>query len=71
MLLDASDLSLKVGESYQLKATLSPADSTEVKLYLETTDNKVVSVDGNGKLQAKSSGSAIIFVKQKAVEPHS
>lgn len=61
--LDASDLSLKVGESYQLKATLSPADSTEVKLTWETTDNKVVSVDGNGKLQAKSSGSAIIFVK--------
>ncbi len=61
--LDASALNLKTGETYALKATLTPADSTEAKITWETSDARVATVDASGKITAKATGSAIIAAK--------
>lgn len=61
--LDASALNLKAGEVYALKAALTPADSTDAKITWETSDAKVATVDANGKVTAKATGSAIIMAK--------
>ena len=61
--LDASALNLKAGEVYALKATLTPADSTDAKITWESSDTKVATVDANGKVTAKATGSTIIMAK--------
>ena len=61
--LDASALNLKTGEVYALKATLTPADSTDAKITWESSDTKVATVDANGKVTAKATGSTIIMAK--------
>jgi uncharacterized protein YjdB len=64
--LDVSDLKLKVGEYYYIKATLTPKDSTEVKLTWESSDTKVATVDSSGKVVGKNAGSTIIMVRTEA-----
>ncbi len=63
---DVSDLKLKTGEAYTIKTTLAPAGSTDNGLVWESSDTKVAIVDDNGKVTAKSSGSAIIMAKTEA-----
>ena len=61
--LDAATLNLKAGEVHIFKPTLTPKDSTDTAIVWESSDTKVATVDDEGKLIAKSAGSAIIMAK--------
>lgn len=63
---DKTDLELKTGESYTIKTTLTPKDSTENYLSWESSDTKVAVVDDDGKVTAKGAGSAIIMARTEA-----
>ncbi|HHV10711.1 MAG TPA: hypothetical protein GXX75_10595 [Clostridiales bacterium] len=60
---DVSTLKLKVGESYEIKTTFTPTDSTDTNLAWESSDTKVATVDDSGKITGKGAGSAIIVAK--------
>ena len=64
--LDETELDMKVGESYQLKAALTPKDSTDNGLVWESSNTKVATVDAEGKVTARETGSAIIMVRTEA-----
>lgn len=53
------DVSVKVGETHQLRAYTDPSDSTDPIVW-RTSDGAVARVDENGKLQAISKGKAVI-----------
>lgn len=57
--LDRTTLTLQEGSSYTLTATIAPADATN-KLVIWTSDNEDVATVSNGKVTAKSSGTAKI-----------
>ncbi len=52
-------------KTYQLYATLTPANTTNTKLIWSTTDGKVATVDQNGKVTFKSSGKVTIVVQSE------
>lgn len=56
------NLTLKKGASQKLAVVLTPLTSQQ-KVTYSTSDKKVVSVDGKGKLKAKKAGKAKITVK--------
>ncbi|MBM6777602.1 Ig-like domain-containing protein [Collinsella tanakaei] len=60
--LDKTSLSLDKGESYTLKATVTPADAENKKVTWRSSDTKVATVDANGKVTAVAPGSATIIV---------
>ncbi len=64
--LDKTELKLKAGEYYYLKASLTPKDSTENNLVWESSDTKVAVVDGDGKVTGKQAGNTIIMVRTEA-----
>lgn len=58
------ELDLKLGEEYQLKPTISPANATFKDNIEYTSDNEeVATVDNNGKITALKPGAATIKVK--------
>ncbi len=61
--LDAATLNLKAGESHIFKPTLTPKNSTDNTIVWESSDTKVATVDEDGKVIAKSAGSAIIMAR--------
>nr|WP_242999813.1 leucine-rich repeat protein [Ruminococcus bromii] len=62
VLLNKTSLTLDVGKSYTLTKTVSPSDA--VTSYTWSSSNtSVVTVDGNGKVTAKKTGTATITVK--------
>ena len=60
--LDKAALSLEVGESAQLTATVSPADATDRNVIWTSSDESVAKVS-DGKVTAVKSGNAIVTVK--------
>ncbi len=60
---DVKDLELNVGQSYTIKTTMTPANSTEITLTWESTDTKVATVDQNGKVTGVATGKAVIIAK--------
>ena len=60
--LNSTSLSLTEGDSYQLKATISPADATNQNVKWESSDSSVADVDQNGLVGALKEGTAIITV---------
>jgi len=63
---DVSTLNLVAGQYYYIKTTLTPKDSTDNGLVWESSDSKIATVDGDGKVVAKSAGSAIIMARTEA-----
>lgn len=62
--INKNTLSLTVNQSETLKLTLSPSDTTDSKTATWSSSNsKIASVDSNGKVTAKSTGTATITVK--------
>ncbi len=61
--LDASTLNLKVGETHTFKPTLTPKNSTDAAIVWESTDTKVATVDDEGKVTAKGTGTATIIAR--------
>lgn len=60
--LDKTSATLKVGEELQLQATVKPADASYPELTWTSSDDKVVTVDANGKIKAVAAGTAKITV---------
>ncbi len=60
---DVATLNLKVGESYAIKPTFTPTDSTDTNLVWESSDTKIATVDDTGKVTGKGTGVAIIMAK--------
>ncbi len=60
--LDQNELTLEEGENAALAATVEPADATNKKISWKSSDDKVVTVDQNGKLSAVKAGTATVTV---------
>ncbi len=60
--LDKTNATLKVGEELQLKATVAPENASYPELTWVSSDDKVVTVDANGKIKAVAAGTAKITV---------
>lgn len=58
--LDKKTLSLKVGETSQLKATITPANATNQTVIWTSTNPSVATVSSSGLVTAKSAGTAKI-----------
>lgn len=63
---DVSQLELRTGDTYHLKTTLAPKDSTDTLLVWESSDTQVAMVDDNGKITAKKSGTAVISARTES-----
>ena len=61
--LNKTELSLKKGQTETLVAIVSPDDATEPTVTWSSSDNKVATVDQNGKVNAISLGSTQITAK--------
>lgn len=59
---DATVLSMIVNEQRQVTATIVPATASEQTLSWQSSDNNVVTVDQNGLLTAKRTGTAIVSI---------
>lgn len=64
IVLEETEITLAVGDEYELYAELSPEDATARLLY-SSSDEQVVTIDEDGLLFAKKLGSANITVKDK------
>lgn len=60
--LDKTSVTLNVGDTHTIKATLTPNDTTD-KVTYTSSDANVVNVDATGKVTAKAKGTATITVK--------
>lgn len=58
--LNKTSLSLKVGETVTLTATVLPDNATNKKVTWKSSDSSVATVDSNGKVKAVAGGSATI-----------
>lgn len=66
--LNKSKLSLKVGATYTLKATVSPSNATSKALVWTSSNPKVATVSSKGKVTAKAKGTAKITCTTKSGE---
>jgi len=62
VIIDNSTLSLTPGNTSQLTATVEPSDSVSKNVTWTSSDEKVATVDNNGKVTAVANGTAIITV---------
>lgn len=60
--LDESSLTLEIGDSAQLEATITPDDATNQELTWSSSDREVVKVSRSGEITAVGSGSARVYV---------
>lgn len=60
--LDRHELSLEVGDTFPLKATVTPADATNPAIVWSSNKPAVATVDENGKVTALTPGNAVITV---------
>ncbi len=58
-----SSITLAPGETATIKATVSPSNAANKKITWSSSDNKVATVDKNGLVRAKKTGTATITVK--------
>ena len=58
--INQSSLSLDVGDTYTLKATVSPSNATNKSVSWASSNNNVATVSSSGKVTAKRAGTAII-----------
>ncbi len=59
---DRSQVSLKVGESTQIVATVLPLDASDKTLKWESADTGIATVDGNGNVTAVKVGETILTI---------
>jgi ABC-type glycerol-3-phosphate transport system substrate-binding protein len=60
--INKNSISLKTGESFNLKVTFTPSNATNKRLSYSTTNKSIVSVDANGKIKGLKAGKAVITV---------
>ena len=66
--LDQTKGSLKVGNSVTIKATVTPDEATDKTVTWSSSDEKVATVDFNGKVTAVASGNAVITATSESNE---
>ncbi len=57
-----TDISLIVGETVQLQATIEPADASNLNVIWSSSNSSVVSINSNGLVTAIGNGTAIITI---------
>ncbi|MBH8593591.1 Ig-like domain-containing protein [Paenactinomyces guangxiensis] len=62
VVLDRTELSLSIGETAALKATVEPSFATNKDVSWESSNSGVATVDGNGQVKAVAPGTAVITV---------
>lgn len=60
--LETTEFSLELKQSFQLKVTVSPENQNERDLIWSSSNEKVIKVDSDGKIEAVGTGTAIITV---------
>lgn len=60
VMLNTNSLSLYIGDSGQLYATVVPADASNQNVTWESSNNNIAAVDGTGKVTAVAAGTAAI-----------
>jgi len=63
--LDAAELTLKVGESKTLKATVEPGNASEKGVEWTSSDSSIAAVDANGAVKAVAAGTVQIKAAAK------
>ena len=63
VVLNRSSLTLDVGETYALRATINPSNATNKTVTWSSSNSKVASVSSNGVVTGKSEGTATITAK--------
>lgn len=61
--LNRTDVSLRQGASYKLKAVISPSDATYDGVNWSSSDERITTVDQTGLVYAKAEGAAVISVE--------
>ena len=61
--LNVNELSLEIGDTYQLTAEVLPEDATDLTIFWESSNQDCVSVDENGLLTALSEGTATVTAR--------
>lgn len=64
--LNKKSKTLSVGQTFKLKATVSPSNATNKKVTFKSSNPKVVKVTKSGKVTAKKKGTATITVTSKS-----
>ena len=59
--LDKSLISIKVGQTYKLNATITPSNATNKKITWTSSNNNIATVDSNGNVLAKTGGKVNII----------
>lgn len=59
---DVTDLTMEVGDIYQLEVSITPATSSDTLSY-ESSNTKVATVNKKGKITAKAKGTCIILIR--------
>ena len=65
--LETTEFSLELKQSFQLKVTVSPENQNEGDLIWSSSDEEVVVVDNNGKIEAVGTGTATITVSPPGI----
>lgn len=63
--LNATNITLSKDQTYNLKATITPSNATNKAVTWSSSNTSVATVDANGKVTAKSLGTATITAKAK------
>ncbi len=62
-----NQIGMFVGETYNCSYTISPTNATDKTLMWETDDERIATVDDDGKIIARSSGKAMITIYNKEI----
>lgn len=60
-----SELSVAVGSTAKLRATVEPANAYDTRVYWDSTDETVATVDSRGKVTGVAEGTAVISVETR------
>ncbi len=63
--LNKTKKTIKLGKTYQLKATVKPTNATNKSVTWKSSNSKIATVDSNGKVTALKKGTVTITVKTK------
>ena len=61
--LNETDVVIKMGENFQLEATITPDEASNKKVTWRVGNPKIASVDTNGKVTAKSLGNTYVYAE--------
>lgn len=64
----SSDETFYVGQSYTLKTHIEPSNVTYTRVAFSSSDDAICSVDSDGRVEFKKSGTAIIYAKINELE---